>query len=167
MNVFSVLIVLLFSIFVSGNVCFVWNGSEFIQYTILGIVDNSVVLSRNVDVYNISVNVINRSVDVENTSINIINKSIDVYNVSINIINKDIEVENVSVNVINKILNVTNVDVIQHNRTVEYIEYELYKKNIEDMSKQFNNLQNLLYIVIGGLVFIIIRDKLGILSEKK
>lgn len=163
----NVLIVLLFVMYVYSNVCFVWNGSEFIQYTILGVVDNSVVLSRNVDVYNISVNVINRSVDVENISVNVINKSLDVYNVSVNVINKSIDVENVSVNVINKILNVTNIDVIQHNRTVEYIEYELYKRNIEDMSKQFNNLQNLLYIVIGGLVFIIIKDRLGILSEKK
>lgn len=148
----NLLIVLLLFIF-SNSTCFVWNGSEFIGYTILGIVNNSVVLQKQVYVDNVSVNVVNRG--------------IDVYNISINIINKSVDVENVSVNVINKILNVTNIDVIQHNRTIEYVDYELYRRNVEDMGKQFNNLQNLLYIILGGIVFIIIKDKLNILSERK
>ncbi len=146
-----ILIYFLFYFVFGGIVCFdVDDNTSIIQ------VNNTITITRNLTLFNYSINISQIPLFLNNYTVNIIERNITVYNYSINITNITIPVERYNLNITNKTINVVEYEINKTKQVIEYVEYDLYKKEISNISKQMEDMkiQFLIGMILLALVVI-------------
>jgi hypothetical protein len=104
-------------------------------------INNTIIINRNLTLFNYSINISQIPLFLNNYSVNIIERNITVYNYSINITNITIPVEKYNLNITNKTINVVEYEINKTKQVIEYVEYDLYKKEISNISKQMEDMK--------------------------